>query len=97
MSTKRRLSATVDADVLAAAERAAESGDAPTVSAWVNDALRLKLEHDRRLRALRAFIAEEEARQGVITDEEIAQARKAAGARARVIRGDRPRARRSRA
>ncbi|HEY3352514.1 MAG TPA: hypothetical protein VGQ83_04645 [Polyangia bacterium] len=98
MTTKRRLSATVDADVLAAAEQAAAYGEAPTISAWVNDALRLKLEHDRRLQALRTFIAEEEAQHGVITDEEIAQARRAAAGRARVVRGRvaRPRGARTR-
>lgn len=63
MIGKQRLSATVDADLLAAAERAAASGTAKTISAWVNDALRLKLEHDLRLEALAAFVAEAEARE----------------------------------
>ena len=58
-----------------------------TISAWVNDALRLKLEHDRRLQALATFIAAEEAADGEITDVEIAEARRAASKQARVVRG----------
>lgn len=96
MIGKQRLSATVDADLLAAAEQAASRGKAKTISAWVNDALRLKLEHDRRLDALSEFIARAEAEDGVITEDEIATASRAAAARAIVVRG-RPRARSKRA
>jgi hypothetical protein len=91
MIEKIRLSASVDADLLAAAEQATARGEARTISAWVNDALRLKLDHDRRLRALAAFIAAEEAEHGEITEDEIARVRRAALRRARVAR---PRARR---
>jgi hypothetical protein len=94
MIGKQRLSASVDADLLAAAEAAAARGDARTISAWVNDALRLKLAHDRRLEALAAFIAAEESEHGEISDAEIAAARRAAAKRARVVRGRKPRARR---
>ena len=93
MIGKQRLSATVDADLLAAAERAAASGAAKTISAWVNDALRLKLEHDKRLQALAAFIAAEEAIHGEITDEEMTRAARAAATRAVVVRGSRARPR----
>jgi hypothetical protein len=92
MIGKQRLSATVDADLLAAAERAAASGSAKTISAWVNDALRLKLEHDRRLEALAAFIAEREAERGVITEADMERATRSMSARARVVRGSRTRA-----
>ena len=51
-TAKSRLSATVDTDVLAAVQAAVAAGEAESVSAYVNDALRLKAEHDRRLRAL---------------------------------------------
>jgi hypothetical protein len=77
MIKKQRLSASVDADVLEAAERAVPRGG--TLSAWVNDALRLKLEHDRRLHALAAFVAAYEAEHGEITEEEM----RAASRRAR--------------
>ena len=82
MKPKRRLSASVDAELLRAAERAARDGRATTVSAWVNDALRLKVQHDQRIRALAEFVEAFEAEHGVITDEEIAAARVAATARA---------------
>ena len=89
MIGKQRLSATVDADLLAAAEQAAARGEAKTISAWVNEALRLKLEHDRRLQALAEFISREEAERGVITEAEIANAVRVAGERAIVVRGRR--------
>ncbi|HEX3595407.1 MAG TPA: hypothetical protein VHU80_09905 [Polyangiaceae bacterium] len=74
MTAKRRLSASVDADLLRVAEIAAKHGRAPTVSAWVNDALRLKAEHDRRLQALTAFIGAYEAEHGEITPDEMESA-----------------------
>ena len=42
MKRKERLSASVDADLIAAAERAVADGRADNVSSWVNDALRLR-------------------------------------------------------
>jgi hypothetical protein len=53
----------------------------------VNDALRLKIEHDRRLRGIDDFIAAYEAEYGEITDEEMDAAHRAARARAIVVRG----------
>jgi hypothetical protein len=82
MKPKGRLSASVDSDLLKAAEAAAKRGDAPTVSAWVNDALRLKVAHDQRLRALADFIDRYEAEHGVITQEEIEHAVRTAAHRA---------------
>ena len=100
MSTKQRLSASVDSDLIEAAEDAVARGGAGSVSAWVNDALRLKLAHDRRLDALAAFIAEFEARHGEITEDERRQAARSARARAVAVRGMRegkqPNARRRR-
>jgi len=87
MSEKRRLSASVDADLIAAAERAAKRGDVPTVSAWVNDAMRLKLQHDVRLQALAAFIADFEAEHGKITQEESDAVLREAKRRAIPVRG----------
>lgn len=82
MKPKQRLSASVDADLMAAAEAAARRGDARTLSAWVNDAFRLKLEHDRRMRALATFIDAYEGEHGEISAEEIERATRAARARA---------------
>jgi Arc/MetJ-type ribon-helix-helix transcriptional regulator len=85
--TKQRLSASVDAELIEAAEDAVAQGGVDSVSAWVNDALRLKLAHERRLTALAAFVAEYESAHGEITGEEIRQARRRARSRAVVIRG----------
>lgn len=86
MNGKGRLSASVDAGLLAAAHRAVEEGRASNVSAWVNDALRLKVELDQRLQALDAFIAAYEDEHGVITDQEIEEAVRRARERATVVR-----------
>ncbi len=87
MSAKRRLSASVDAELMQAAEAAVAGGDADSVSAWVNDALRLKLTHDARLAALASFIREYEADHGEITAEEIRLAGRRASASAIPVRG----------
>jgi len=88
MSAKKRISATVDAELVEASHAAVAAGDTESVSAWVNDALRLKVDHDRRLRALGSFIASYEAEHGEITDEEMAAAARWARERAVVVRGD---------
>ncbi len=80
---KVRLSASVDADLVAAAETAVAHGRLESVSAWVNEALRLKVEKDRRLEALAAFVAAYEAEHGEITREEMRAAARRASARAR--------------
>jgi len=88
MSTKRRLSASVDAELVAVAQEAVTGGHAESISAWVNDALRLKADHDRRLRALDDFLGAYEAEQGEITDDEMRDAARRARERAIVVRGD---------
>jgi hypothetical protein len=88
-ATKQRLSASVDADLLVAAETAAKRGEVANVSAWVNDAMRLKVEHDRGLAALAGFIANFEAEYGEITADEIEKAVRTARARAVSVRGSR--------
>lgn len=90
MSTKQRLSASVDAELIAAAQHAVAQGRVESVSAWVSDALRLKAEHDRRMRALDDFITAYEAEHGEITEQEMNEAARQARARAVVVRG-RPR------
>jgi hypothetical protein len=52
MRGNQRLSASVDAGLLDAAQVAVDEGRGYSISAWVNDALRLKAEHDRRMQAL---------------------------------------------
>lgn len=93
--TKHRLSASVDSDLLAAAERAVAEGSAESVSAWVNAAMRRQVEHEPRMSALRDFVASYEAKHGSITDDEIAAATRRARSRAVVVRGSTPKRRRS--
>ena len=69
MSGKQRLSASVDADLMAAAQDAVTHGRAGSMSAWVNDALRLKADQDRRLQALDEFLAAYEAEHGPISEQ----------------------------
>jgi Arc/MetJ-type ribon-helix-helix transcriptional regulator len=88
MTTKRRLSASVDAELVAVAQEAVTGGHAESISAWVNDALRLKADHDRRLQALDDFLAAYEAEHGEITDDEMRDAARRARERAIVVRGD---------
>lgn len=89
---KRRLSSSVDAELITAAAQAVANGEAETVSAWVNAAMRRQADHDRRLRALAAFVRSYERKHGLITDDEITAARRRARSRAVVVR---PRRRRS--
>jgi Arc/MetJ-type ribon-helix-helix transcriptional regulator len=78
--TKQRLSATVDSDLIEAMEKSVSSGRADSISMWVNDALRQKLDQERRLDALAAFVQAYESEHGEITAEEI----RVAARRARV-------------
>lgn len=52
----------------------------------MNEAIRLKAEHERRLRGIEDFIAAYEAEHGEITDEEMEAAYRRAKARAIVVR-----------
>jgi Arc/MetJ-type ribon-helix-helix transcriptional regulator len=88
MKGKQRLSASVDAELLHAAQTAVDEGRATSISAWVNDALRLKAEHERRMQALDSFLATYEAAHGVITDVEIDEAVRRARSRATVVRSE---------
>src|SRR5437016_3025775 len=89
MPKKVRLSASVDADLVEAAETAVARGRADSVSAWVNHGLRLKLENDRRLQGIAAFIADYEAEHGEITADEMKQAVRDARASAIKVRSTR--------
>jgi len=90
MTAKSRLSVTIDADLIEAGQAAVAAGEAESVSAWVNEALRLKAEQDRRLRALDQFIAAYEAEHGEITDEQMDAAVRSMRERAIVVRGGAP-------
>ena len=74
---------------MAEAQAAVASGNAESVSAWVNDAMRAKVEHDRRLVALDSFIAAFEAENGEITAQEMREAARNARTSAVVVRGRR--------
>jgi Arc/MetJ-type ribon-helix-helix transcriptional regulator len=87
MSAKERLSASVDADLIAVAQEAVADGRSESVSSWVNDALRLKAAHDQRLRAIDEFIAAFEAEHGEIGEAEMRDASRRARSRAIVVRG----------
>jgi hypothetical protein len=66
---------------------ASRRGRGETISAWVTDAVRLKLEHDRRIEALAAFVAAYEAEHGEISREEMDRAARRARSRAVTVRG----------
>ncbi len=87
MKGKERRSASVDADLVAVAHDAVARGRAESVSSWVNDALRLKVDRDRRLAALDQFIAAFGAEHGEVTEQEMAEAARRARERAVVVRG----------
>jgi hypothetical protein len=94
MKGKRRLSVSVRPAWIEAAQIAVAGGQVPSVSAWVDDALRLKVEHDRRLAALSKFLESYEDTHGVITDEEIRDAARRARSRAVTVRGPKTKRRR---
>ena len=87
MSSKIRLSATIDEDALGAARQAVEAGRAESVSAWVNEAMVRFAEHERRLAALDEFLAAYEDEKGAITEDEMSAAKRRVAARATVVRG----------
>jgi len=91
MTTKSRVTLTLDAHLLAAANAAVAAGRATSVSQWVNTAAAAHVENERRLVALDEAIRMYEAQFGEITDEEVAaqreaDRREAAANRARFMR-----------
>lgn len=83
---KSRLTVTVDADLLAEANAAVESGAAESVSAYVNDALAAHSARQRRLAAMDRAIKDYEAQFGEITEEEMAEQRRKDRANAIIVR-----------
>lgn len=88
-SGKRRVTVTVDPDLVDAANRAVAGGAADSLSAWVNTAMADRARRDEQLAQLQTAIADYEAEFGEITTEEMAAQRRADRAEARVVRGRR--------
>lgn len=86
MTNRKRLSATVEAELLAAGRAAVAEGRAESLSAWVNEALGRQAAHDRRMQALDEFLAEYEAEHGVITDQDMREAQRLSRSRAVIVR-----------
>jgi Arc/MetJ-type ribon-helix-helix transcriptional regulator len=86
METKRRLSASVDAGLVAAAEASVARGEFSSVSSWVSAAMAAQIEHQTRLLAMDQFLEAFEAEFGEITDAEIVAATRKARASATVVR-----------
>ena len=85
---KRRVTITVDEDVVEEAARAVEEGRAASVSAWIGEAMVARQANDRRLEALGELIAEYEAVHGTITDDELAQQTQADRDSAALVRAE---------
>jgi hypothetical protein len=92
---KERLTVTVDAGLVAAANEAVRSGRAESLSGWVNLALTERAVKELRLRALAEAVAAHEKEFGTISDAEMGAQRRADQHGALVVRGP-PRAKRSR-
>ncbi|MGB3410999.1 MAG: hypothetical protein WBA45_07355 [Microthrixaceae bacterium] len=88
-SRKRRLTVTVDPELIDAGQRAVKSGQAESVSSWVNSALEEKIRHDLKLELLATAVADYEQEFGEISAEEIATQRRADRQDATVVRGRR--------
>ena len=70
---KRRVTITVNEDLLEEAQSAVGDGRARSVSEWVAGAMAQRLATEQRLAALSELIRDYEAAHGVITDDEIAE------------------------
>ncbi|MFP5580176.1 MAG: hypothetical protein ACLGIZ_18350 [Acidimicrobiia bacterium] len=86
---KRRLTVTVDPELIEAGQQAVASGEADSVSGWVSSAIEDKIRRDRKLHLLRAAVAEYEQEFGEITAEEVAAQRRSDRHDATVLRGGR--------
>lgn len=71
------MTVTVDAGLVKAAEAAVRAGRADSVSAWVNLALTERADEERRFEAMAEAVAAFESEHGTITDQEIAEQRRA--------------------
>jgi Arc/MetJ-type ribon-helix-helix transcriptional regulator len=85
--TKRRISVSVDDDLVEEGERAVADGAAASLSAYVNDALKSHSDYHRRRRAFKEAYAIYEAEHGTITEEEREEILRKMRERAIVVRG----------
>jgi nucleotide-binding universal stress UspA family protein len=86
---KRRITVTVDPDLVDAGRRAVAEGTADSLSAWVSMALADRARRDEQLARLQDAIAGYEAEFGEITADEMAAQARADRADAVVVRGRR--------
>ena len=70
---KRRVTITVDGDLLEEAISAVADGHARSVSEWIAGAMSQRRATERRLAVLRDLIHDYEAEHGAISDDEIAE------------------------
>lgn len=87
MSPKRRVTVSVDQELLEAARAAVERGDVRNISAWVNEGMQRQLDHERRLGAADDFFAWYEAEHGPITEEQMDEAERIMAERSIRVRG----------
>jgi Arc/MetJ-type ribon-helix-helix transcriptional regulator len=92
---KERVTVTVDADLVAAGNRAVKTGRAESLSGWVNEALLEREEKDRRLKAMAEAVAAYEAEFGTISAAEMAAQKRADDRAAVMVRGARQRSARA--
>lgn len=86
---KARLTVTVDAELVEAANQAVKAGRAESLSGWVNAALAEREAKERRLRAMAEAVSAYEAEFGTISAQELAAQQRADERTAVVVRGSR--------
>jgi Arc/MetJ-type ribon-helix-helix transcriptional regulator len=86
---KARLTVTVDAELVEAANQAVKAGRAESVSGWVNAALAEREAKERHLRAMAEAVSAYEAEFGTISAQELAAQQRADERTAVVVRGSR--------
>ena len=91
MSRKERLTVTIDAELVRAGNRAVKTGQAESLSGWINQALLEREAKEQRLRALADAVTAYEAEFGAISDAELAAQQRADEKSAVVVRGSRRR------
>ena len=69
--TKRRITVTIDAELIETACDAVNTGQVSSVSAWVNAAMEAKSRHSQRLAAWAEAVADYETEFGEITEVEM--------------------------
>lgn len=89
MSQKVRTTVSLDRELAEAADEAVQRGEAPSVSAFVSEAIAARVEHLVRLRYMQEALDSHEAEFGVITEKEMEEAERSARERAIIVRGGR--------